>query len=55
MKSEKETDWDNINISQDEIWFLFRLKFGKSTRLPKKKLLPKFTEVFNRNLNEMRK
>ncbi len=55
LEIKKESDWDNLNISQDDLWFLYRLKFGKGTRIKRSKLLPKFAEAFNRELNEMRK
>ncbi|MBA7534693.1 hypothetical protein ES705_26942 [subsurface metagenome] len=51
----KESDWDNLTISQDELWFLYRLKFGKGTREKRSVLLPQFKDVFVRNFNEMRK
>ena len=47
LESEKEVNWDNLNISQDDLWFLYRLKFGKGTRDKRSVLLPKFTKVFN--------
>lgn len=53
-KIEKEIDWDDINISQDDLWFLYRLKFGKGTRIKRSILLPKFKEVFIRNFNELK-
>lgn len=54
MAEEEETkiDWDNITITQDDLWFLYRLKFGNGTRMKKSKLLPKFAEVFNKSLNK---
>ena len=54
-KIKKEADWDNLNISQDDLWFLYRLKFGTGTRIKRSILLPKFTEAFDRNLIEMKK
>ena len=49
-KSHEQPNWNNLTISQDDLWFLYRLKFGKGTRIKRKELLPKFTEVFNKNL-----
>ena len=48
-------DFSNMTITQDDLWFLYRLKIGEGTRNKRTILLPKFTEVFNKNLNEMRK
>ena len=48
-------DISNINISQDDLWLLYRLKFGKSTRTKRSVLLPQFTEAFIKNLNRMKK
>jgi len=50
-----ETDFSNMTISQDDLWFLYRLKFGKGTRKTRSALLPKFTDAFNKNLKEIRK
>ena len=47
-------DISNIHISQDDLWLLYRLKFGTSTRNKRSELLPQFTEAFNRHLNEMK-
>ena len=47
-------DISNIHISQDDLWILFRLKFGKGTRAKRSVLLPKFTDAFNKNLKEMK-
>lgn len=54
---DKTTGFDisNVNISQDDLWLLYRLKFGKSTRVKRKILLPQFTEAFTRNLAKMKK
>jgi len=46
-------DISNIHISQDDLWLLYRLKFGTSTRNKRSVLLPQFTEAFNRNLAKM--
>lgn len=48
-------DISNVDISQDDLWVLYRLKFGKSTRIKRSVLLPKFSEAFNRNLTKMKK
>ena len=48
-------DFSNMTITQDDLWFLYRLKIGEGTRDKRTILLPKFSEVFSRNLNEMRK
>jgi len=48
-------DISNINISQDDLWVLYRLKFGKSTRNKRSILLPQFTEAFKKNLAKMKK
>ena len=48
-------DISNINISQDDLWLLYRLKFGKSTRVKRGVLLPQFTEAFKKNLAKMKK
>ena len=53
--NETNVDFSNMKITQDDLWFLYRLKTGKGTRLPRKDLLPKFTEVFNINLNKIEK
>ena len=44
----------NIHISQDDLWLLYRLKFGKGTRVKRSILLPEFTEAFNKNLTKMK-
>ncbi len=44
----------NIHISQDDLWLLYRLKFGKGTRVKRSILLPEFTEAFNKNLAKMK-
>lgn len=46
-------DIPNIHISQDDLWLLYRLKFGKGTRTKRSVLLPQFTEAFNKNLEKM--
>ncbi|MBA7530970.1 hypothetical protein ES705_23181 [subsurface metagenome] len=48
-------DISNVNISQDDLWLLYRLKFGIGTRTKRSVLLPQFTEAFNRNLEKMKK
>jgi len=48
-------DISNVDISQDDLWLLYRLKFGKGTRLKKGILLPQFTEAFIKNLAKMKK
>lgn len=48
-------DISNVNISQDDLWLLYRLKFGKGTRVKRSVLLPQFTEAFKRNLEKMKK
>jgi len=48
-------DISNINISQDDLWLLYRLKFGTSTRVKRSVLLPQFVEAFIKNLNKIRK
>ena len=45
-----EVDFSNMKITQDDLWFLYRLKFGKGTRMKRADLLPKFAKIFNRNL-----
>jgi len=54
---ERTTGFDisNVRFSQDDLWLLYRLKFGKGTRVKRNALLPQFTEAFNRNLNKMKK
>jgi len=47
-------DISNVNISQDDLWLLYRLKFGKGTRVKRSVLLPQFTEAFKRNLEKMK-
>jgi len=54
-ETQKDVDWDKVSLSQDDLWFLFRLKFGIGTRIKRSELLPKFTEVFNRNLKYLTK
>lgn len=54
-KIKEDIDFSNMTITQDDLWFLYRLKIGEGTRNKRTILLPKFSEVFNRNLNEMRK
>jgi len=44
----------NIHISQDDLWLLYRLKFGKGTRVKRSVLLPQFTEAFNKNLKKLK-
>lgn len=46
-------DIPNAHITQDELWLLYRLKFGKGTRTKRSVLLPQFTEAFKKNLKEM--
>jgi len=48
-------DIPNIHISQDDLWFLYKLKFGKGTKNKRSALLPQFTEAFIKNLSKMRK
>jgi len=48
-------DISNVNISQDDLWLLYRLKFGKGTRVKRSVLLPQFTEAFKKNLEKMKK
>ncbi|KKN58634.1 hypothetical protein LCGC14_0550010 [marine sediment metagenome] len=48
-------DISNVDISQDDLWLLYRLKFGKGTRNKRSILLPQFTEAFKRNLAKMKK
>ncbi|MFX1567829.1 MAG: hypothetical protein ACFFCV_05610 [Promethearchaeota archaeon] len=56
--TEKELEvsdvFSTMTITQDDLWFFYRLKTGKGTRLPKKNLLPELAEVFNRELKEMK-
>ena len=47
-------DISNVHISQDDLWLLYRLKFGTSTRNKRSVLLPQFTEAFKKNLKEMK-
>ena len=47
-------DISNINISQDDLWLLYRLKFGTSTRVKRSVLLPQFTEAFKKNLAKLK-
>lgn len=54
LQKKLDTEFSNINISQDDLWILYRLKFNKGTREKRSLLLPKFTEVFTRNLNEIK-
>ena len=51
----EDIDFLNMRITQDDLWFLYHFKFGKSTRTKRSILLPQFTETFNRNLNEIKK
>ena len=53
MFNKIEADWDNLTLSQDDLWFLYRLKFGKGTREKRSFLLPRFEKVFVRNYNEI--
>lgn len=32
-ETQKDVDWDKVSLSQDDLWFLFRLKFGIGTRI----------------------
>jgi len=48
-------DISNINITQDDLWLLYRLKFGKGTRNKRSVLLPQFTEAFKKNLAKLKK
>ena len=48
-------DISNVHISQDDLWLLYRLKFGTSTRNKRSVLLPQFTEAFNKNLAKLKK
>ena len=48
-------DISNVKISQDDLWLLYRLKFGKGTRVKRSVLLPQFTEAFKKNLEKMKK
>ena len=45
----------DMTITQDDLWFLYRLKTGNGTRTPKRKLLPQFTEVFRENLEKLKR
>lgn len=54
-KAKKEIpDFETMQITQDDLWILYRLKFGRGTRQSKKDLLPIFTKIFNRNLTNMK-
>jgi len=44
-------NFGNMQKTQDDLWILYRLKFGKGTRIKINELLPKFTQTFNKNLN----
>jgi len=55
LKKTSGSDISNVHISQDDLWLLYRLKFGKGTRAKRSVLLPKFTEAFNRNLKLKKK
>ncbi len=46
-------DISNVDISQDDLWLLYRLKFGKGTRVKRSVLLPQFTEAFKKNLAKL--
>ena len=48
-------DISNVHISQDDLWLLYRLKFGKGTRNKRSVLLPQFTEAFKKNLAKLKK
>ena len=52
---EPEIDFSTANITQDDLWFLYRMKFGKYTRETKAKLLPKFAKLFKKELNKKTK
>jgi hypothetical protein len=55
-KAKKEIpDFETMQITQDDLWILYKLKFGKGTRVKRSELLPKFTEVFSRNIEKMNK
>jgi len=55
LKRITEFDISNVDISQDDLWLLYRLKFGKSTRNKRSILLPQFTEAFKKNLAKLKK
>ncbi len=55
LKRITEFDISNVNISQDDLWLLYRLKFGKGTRVKRSILLAQFTEAFKKNLAKMKK
>ena len=57
IKPMKITDnvFKDMTITQDDLWFLYRLKTGNGTRTPKRKLLPQFTEVFRENLEKLKR
>lgn len=54
-KPETKLTFDDIGITQDDLWMLYRLKFHKSTRRKRAELLPKFVEVFNRDFKKLKK
>jgi len=49
----REVDFLTLEISQDDLWLLYRQKFGKGTRIKRSELLPKFAEVFKRELRNL--
>ena len=55
LKRITEFDIPNAHISQDDLWTLHKLIFGKGTRTKRHILLPKFTEAFKKNLAKLKK
>ena len=45
-------EFSGMTISQDDLWFLYKVKTGKSTRMKKSELLPKFMTVFEREIQK---
>lgn len=48
----KKDEFSEMTISQDDLWFLYKIKTGKGTRMKKKELLPKFMAVFEREVQK---
>ncbi|HDZ18121.1 hypothetical protein LCGC14_1110470 [marine sediment metagenome] len=49
-----EINFKDMTITQDDLWNLYKFKTGKGTRDSRSKLLSKFTEVFNKNLEKLK-
>lgn len=49
-KTKVKIDFLEIKLTQDDTWFIYKYLTHKGTRKPKRELIPKFIELFKKNL-----